>query len=712
MTNSPTQHDPLSSCLLHLCQIHERSISRESLLNGLPLENGTLIPSVFERAAKRAGLSSKVQNRQLQQINPHLLPCVLLLKNQKTGENDACLLYAINDTHAVVGFSDIPESSQSIDLDDLAKQYQGQVIYVRPEFLYQNPSLKIEKPSLHWFWGVIQENRGLYKDILIASILINLFAVAMPMFVMNVYDRVVPNHTTDTLWILAAGIFLVITTEIILKLMRSWFVDLAANRADVKLSSTIMERVLNMRLVNRPHSSGSFISNVQSFESIRSFIGSLTVTALVDLPFVLLFTAIITLINPILVIPIVLAILIVLAYALSAQQKMHELSIDSMEASAKRNDTLYEAVANIETLKGFNAESRAQSRWEKSTLFITRNAAKMRFLSASISNGATWIQHMAAVSVIILGVYLIIEGEISQGALIAAYLLTSRAMGPVSQTAGLLAQYHYAATSYQALEEIMQRDVERPQGKSWVHQGQIRGDIEFRNVEFSYPNDERSALSNVSFKIKQGERVAILGRNGSGKTTVEKLLLGLFEPKNGSILVDGIDLRQIDPAELRRNIGYIPQDIVLFNGTLKENLMFGAPLASDEQIVSASNISGLAPIINAHPEGFNMQVGERGQALSGGQKQSVALARSIINDPPVLLFDEPTGSLDFSAEAAFSKNLKRIVEGKTLITITHRTSLLNLVERIIVLDKGRVIADGPKDQVMEALRQGQVGRAQ
>lgn len=258
----------------------------------------------------------------------------------------------------------------------------------------------------------------------------------------------------------------------------------------------------------------------------------------------------------------------------------------------------------------------------------------------------------------------------------------------------------------------MQRDVERPEGKSWIHQGQIKGDIEFRNVEFSYPNDERSALSNVSFKIKQGERVAILGRNGSGKTTVEKLLLGLFEPKNGSILVDGIDLRQIDPAELRRNIGYIPQDIVLFNGTLKENLIFGAPLATDEQIVNASNISGLAPIINAHPEGFNMQVGERGQSLSGGQKQSVALARSIINDPPVLLFDEPTGSLDFSAEAAFSKNLKQIVEGKTMITITHRTSLLNLVERIIVLDKGRVIADGPKEQVMEALRQGQVGRAQ
>ncbi|BBP45611.1 ABC transporter [Thiosulfatimonas sediminis] len=697
---------------MHLCQIHERDISQESLLNGLPLEEGILIPSVFERAAKRAGLSSKIQTRRLAQINPHLLPCVLIIKNPKTQENDACILYELNEQHATVGFSDIPESAQTIALDELNHQYQGQVIYVRPEFLYQTQALKIAKPSLHWFWGVIQENRGLYKDILIASILINLFAIAMPMFVMNVYDRVVPNHTTDTLWILAAGIFLVITTEMILKLMRSWFVDLAANRADVKLSSSIMERVLNMRLVHRPRSSGSFISNVQSFESIRSFIGSLTVTALVDLPFVLLFTLIIALINPILVIPIVIAILVVITYALSAQQKMHELSIDSMEASAKRNDTLYEAVANIETLKGFNAESRAQSRWEKATLFITRNAAKMRFLSASISNGATWVQQMASVSVIVLGVYLIIEGEISQGALIAAYLLTSRAMGPISQTAGLLAQYHYAATSYQALEEIMQRDVERPQGKSWVHQGQLKGDIEFRNVDFSYPNDDRLALSKISFKIRQGERVAILGRNGSGKTTLEKLLLSLFEPSGGSILLDGIDIRQIDPAELRRNIGYIPQDIVLFNGTLKENLMFSAPLASDEQIVNASHISGLAPIINAHPEGFNMQVGERGQSLSGGQKQSVALARAIINDPPILLFDEPTGSLDFSAEATFSKNLQTIVTGKTLITITHRTSLLNLVERIIVLDKGRVIADGPKDQVLEALRQGQVGRTQ
>lgn len=710
MSTNLQQHDPLANCLLHLCQLHDRPISRESLLNGLPLEQGFLTPSTFERAAKRAGLSSKVQSRKLQQINPHLLPCILLCKNPTTGDNDACILYGFDDHNALVAFSELPDSTDPVPLEELEEQYIGQVIYVRPEFLYQNQSLKIEKPSLHWFWGVIQESRGLYKDIILASVIINLFAIAMPLFVMNIYDRVVPNHTTETLWILAAGIFIVIVTELILRLMRSWFIDLAATRTDVKLSSTIMERILNMQLANRPYSSGSFISNVQSFEAIRSFIGSLTVTTLVDLPFVLLFTLIIALINPILIIPIVISVIIVLSYALSAQQKMHELSIDSMEASANRNDTLYEGISNIETLKSFNAQSRVQSRWEKATLFITRNTAKMRFLSASITSGAQWMQHLAGVSVIILGVYLIIEGEISQGGLIAAYLLTSRAMAPVSQTAALLSQYHFASTSYQALEEIMKRNVERPAGKSWISQGKLRGEIDFQQVDFKYPNDERHVLKGVNFKIKEGEHVAILGRNGSGKTTVEKLLLGLYQPENGSILIDGIDLRQIDPAELRRNIGYIPQDIVLFNGTLKDNLTFAAPLASDEQILNVSKITGLESLIRSHPEGFNMQVGERGQQLSGGQKQMVALARALINDPPILLFDEPTASLDFSAENQFSRNLKQIIQGKTLITITHRTSLLNLVERIIVFDKGRLVADGPKDQVLEALRHGQVGK--
>lgn len=559
---------------------------------------------------------------------------------------------------------------------------------------------------------MIAENRRLYRDVLIAAVMINLFAVAMPLFVMNVYDRVVPNHATDTLWVLSAGIFVVLVADLLLRMMRSWFVDLGASRADVKLSASIMERVLGMKMANRPASAGSFAANIQSFESVRSFMSSLTVVALVDLPFVLLFMTIIAIIGLPLVLPIIIGALLVLTYALFAQSKMHSLSETSMRAGSMRNSTLIESLSNLETVKSFGAESKIQNTWEKTTIFLTRTAAQMRLISASITNGAQWTQHLVAVVIIMIGVYMIIEGNLTQGGLIAAYLLSSRAMAPISQAAGLLAQYHHSATAMQSLNEIMDRPVERPDGKSWISRPAIKGDIEFKRINFRYPDDERLALTDVSFKIKAGEHVAILGRNGSGKSTLEKIILGLYEPESGSVLIDGVDLRQIDPSELRRQVGYVPQDVSMFFGTLKDNIITSHPQAEDHQILKAANMSGLASFINAHPAGFDMQVGERGQLLSGGQRQSIAIARALINDPPILLLDEPTGSLDHTTEEIIKQNLSRYAKGKTMLVITHRSSLLTLADRIIVIDSGKIVADGPKAEVLEALKQGRVGSAQ
>lgn len=707
----PTPIDSLAECLLTVARIHNQEISRASLTSGLPLVDGKLTPSLIPRAAKRLQMSSQLQRRKLSQINFNLLPAILLLNESESLPEKACVLQSIDHEQQIahVAYPDLPDSFVEISLKQLESHYQGTVIYIRPEFKFDNRANQVNKNSLHWFWGVIRENRHLYRDILIASIFINLFAIAMPLFVMNVYDRVVPNHATETLWILAAGILIILIAELGMKLLRSWFIDLGANRADVKLSSAIMEKVLGMKMADRPSSSGSFVSNIQSFESIRSFIGSLTVVALVDLPFVLLFTTIVALIAPIMAIPIIVGAFLILSYAFFAQNKMHELSLDAMQAGSMRNATLYEGVSNLETLKSFNVENKTQADWEKSTIFLTRNAAKMRLTSASISQGAQWVQHAVGISVIILGVYSIIEGNISQGALIAAYMLSSRAMGPIGQTAGLLSQYHYAATAYESLEEIMNKDSERPVDKTWISPPIIRGEIEFQNVNFKYPNDDRLALKNVSFKIKPGEHIAILGRNGSGKTTLEKLILGLYQPESGHILIDGVDLRHFDPALLRRNLGYMPQDISLFYGSLKDNITIAAPSSSDEEILKATHLSGLDDFIRSHPAGFDMPVGERGQLLSGGQKQSVALARAIINDPPVLIFDEPTGSLDFSSESQFINQMAQATQGKTLITITHRTPLLKLVSRIIVMDNGKVVADGPKESVLEALKKGRVG---
>lgn len=700
---------PLVDCLAIIARSHHREFTRESAIAGLPLINGKLTPSVFERSARRSGFSSKVVNRHLLQINTDLLPAILLLHDQQ-----CCVINRIDRVNEIaeVIYPELPDTAVQLPLAELAQKYTGQLIYCRPEFHFdQRAPILGASRQRHWFWGVIAQSRSLYRDILIAAVLINLFAIAMPLYVMNIYDRVVPNHATDTLWVLSAGIIIALCADLVLRLMRSWFVDLAASRADVKLSSAIMEKVLGMKMLNRPDSTGSFASNIQSFESIRSFTSSLTVVALVDLPFILLFIVIIALISWPLVIPILLGGTFVVLYALMAQQKMQNLSESSMRASAMRNATLVESLSNLESVKSFNAESHIQSVWEKSTIFLSRTAAKMRFLSASISNTAMLTQNIVAVVIMVTGVYLLIDGQLTQGGLIGAYMLSSRAMAPISQAAGLLAQYHNAATAMQSLDEIMTRPVERPDDQNWISRPVLRGDIEFRHVNFKYPGADTHALSDISFKIKAGEHVAILGKNGSGKSTLERLILGLYQPDSGAVMVDGVDLRQLDPAELRRNIGYVPQDISLFFGSLRDNIITASPQAKDEQILQAANLSGLLPFINQHPAGFNMPVGEHGQRLSGGQRQSVAIARALINDPPVLLLDEPTGSLDHSSEEQLKQKLAQYSVGKTMIVITHRSSLLALADRIIVIDNSKIVADGPKESVLEALRQGRIGSA-
>lgn len=700
---------PLLECLLILTRAHGILATSETLLAGLPLVHNQLTPSSFSRSAKRAGLTSKIIARDLMQLNDALFPVILLLKN-----NSACVLLDLSKEtqSARVVFPELGAAPIQMPLADLSEKYGGQVIYARPEEQFDARTTNIAKVKRgHWFWSVIGEHRELYRDVLLTAFIINVFALASPLFVMNVYDRVVPNHATDTLWVLSLGIILMISADFGLRMMRAWFVDLAASRTDITLSATIMERVLGMKLSERPVSVGSFASSLQSFESIRSFISSATVLAFVDLPFVLLFAVVIALISWPLILPILLGIVAAIIYAAAVQQKMHSLSESSMQASAQRNAILVESLQGLETLKTTGAEGRMQAIWEQTTLLLSRTSVKMRMLSGSVGAGTAWIQQVISVIIIIAGVYLIINGDLTQGGLIASYMLSARVMGPISQTAALLMQYHQAATALTNLEQIMSKPVDRPLGANWISRARLQGGIEFKQVGFKYPNDEREVLRNISFKINPGERVAILGRNGSGKTTLEKMIAGLYEPTEGTVLVDGIDIRQLDPAELRRNIGFVSQDVNLFFGSLRDNIAMGAGHVSDEALLEAVRLSGLTEFVNQHPAGLAMHVGEHGQLLSGGQRQSVTIARALLNDPSILLFDEPTGAMDHSSEEEFKRNIAAYSQGKTLLVITHRTSLLELVNRIIVIDAGKIVADGAKEQVVEALRQGRIGRA-
>ncbi|MCP1314639.1 MULTISPECIES: type I secretion system permease/ATPase [unclassified Halomonas] len=704
--------DELLECLKAIASYHQHEVSSEALKAGLPLEKGNLTPSVFGRAAQRASLTARIVKSVLANLNPALFPVVLLLEPGR-----ACVLLGIDAQQgkASVIFPELSEAAVDVALDELNAGYSGEAIYVRPRFQANNTSEPgiDKKRRQHWFWGVIKENRRLYRDIVCGSVAINIFALAMPLFILNVYDRVVPNQATETLWVMATGVFIVLCFDLALRLMRSAFVDLAASRADVKLSSAIMAKVLGMRMEERPASTGSFTSTLQSFESVRAFIGSATIVGIVDLPFVLMFLAIIALINPWLALPVIVGIVFVLLYALAAQGKLHELSQTTWEVGAQRNALLVESVSQLENVKALRAESRIQRHWEKATAFLSRTGAQLKHVSSSVSSVALWAQNSVAICVIIVGVYQIIEGNLSQGGLIASYMLSSRAMAPISQAAALLAQYHQSSTALESLNQVMAKKEERHEGKAYVEKPSVTGHLQLEKVSLRYPDEERDALRDISLTIKEGEKVALLGRVGCGKSSLNKLLLGFYRPSAGAVMLDGIDIRQLDPLQLRRHIGYVPQDVSLFSGSLRDNIVAGggSDRVDDHALLRAIKIAGLEPLVNGHPKGVDLQVGERGQALSGGQKQAVAIARALVQDPPVLLLDEPTSAMDNASEEAFKANLTAIAEGKTVLVVTHRTSLLSLVDRIIVMDAGKVVADGPRDSVVEALRNGQIGRA-
>lgn len=701
--------DPLLDCLIEVARLHGQAATRASLSAGLPLQPQEPLPlSLVERAAARAGLATRVQRLALTGIDALTLPAILILK-----DNKACVLLGREgEQHWRVLLPETGQGAITLTTDALQARFTGVVLFARPHFRFdeRTPEIKATR-SGHWFWGPVLAQRFVYRDVLWAALLINLFALAFPIFSMNVYDRVVPNHATETLWVLAIGVTLVLASDLFIRLLRSHFVDEASARIDVQISATLMERVLGMRLENRPQSVGSFAANLRGFEQVRDFIASSTVTALIDLPFALLFVGVMAWISPWLVLPVIIVFGIVLVSGYVFQHRLHELSQSSYQAAAQRNATLIESLTGIETIKSQGAESLIQSRWERANQYLSTLNVKMRSMSATAMYSTATLQQFVSVCVILIGVYLISERQLTMGGMIAATMLAGRALAPAGQIVGLLMQYQGARTAMTSLEQIMAQPVERPEGSHFIQRPEFKGEIEFRHVSFAYPGQQGNSLDDVSFKINPGERVALIGKVGSGKTTLQKLIMGLYQPTSGAILFDGIDMRQLDPADVRRNLGCVSQDITLFYGSLRENITFGMPHARDDAIVAAAETAGLNEFVQRHPQGFDMQVGERGELLSGGQRQGVGIARAVLHNAPLLLLDEPTSAMDFSTEAVVTQRMQAFTEGKTVVLVTHRTSMLSFVDRVIVVDQGKIVADGPRERIMQALAAGRISRA-
>jgi ATP-binding cassette subfamily C protein LapB len=708
--DSLNKKDSLLESLVLYTKLYHKPFSAESLMAGLPknnlFEDNSLFSkekskSLFSRAANRAGLKSTLIQRSIKDILQLQLPMILLLSNK-----NSCILeeFSLDEKGAKIIHSNGEEALEEwIDIEKLEKEYMGFAFMLKKPYSYKNKTKKLHTQTEHWFWGTLKLSIPIYKDVLIASLLVNLFVLATPLFTMNVYDRVIPNNAIETLWIFTIGVVIVYVIDISLKFTRTYMLEIAAKKSDIIMSSIVFEKALDLSMESHPKSVGAFASNIKDFDSIRSFLTNSTLTVLIDMPFVILFLFLIWYIGGSLVLVPMAIIALILAYALIIKNPLQRSIESTHEAAANKNGILIESLQNIETIKVQGLSGKMQWDYEESVGEIANKSLKSRLLSSSVPSITAFLAQLNTIVSVVYGVYLISDGMLTMGGLIAIIILSSRTVAPLGQAASLISNYEDAKTSYEAINSIISRPIERPLGKEFIRRESLMNEIVFKDVTFAYPESEVPVLKELSFSIKKGEKVAILGKIGSGKSTILKLLLKLYEPQSGSILIDGIDIKQLDPADIRKSIGYIPQEVNLFKGNIKENILNNYRYYSDEEVLKVAKVSGVDEFVRLHPQGYDMPIGERGAGLSGGQKQTVGVARALLSDANTMFFDEPTNAMDQGTENALLKRLQEHVYDKSLLLVTQKMTALDLCERVIVLNHGQKIMDGKKDEVLQSL---------
>ncbi|WP_322805135.1 type I secretion system permease/ATPase [Vibrio alfacsensis] len=701
--------DPLLNSLIYVSRYFGLANSPEALINGLPLSEGRLTPFLLPRAAERAGLVAKENRADLENISSLILPAILLLKG-----GDSCVLNSIDTENQEAEVTTLESGMVpiSIPLEDLLEQYTGRYFLVKKQFRYDERSPEVLKTNEgHWFWSTLWQSKRIYRDVLIASILINIFAIAAPMFTRLVYDKVVPNLAFETLWVLASGIFVVFLFDFLLKSLRNYFIDVAGKKSDILISSKLFSKVMGIRMESKPPSVGAFARHLQEFESIREFFTSATVSALIDLPFAILFLIIIWLMAGDLVFVPMVGVLILVIHSYLIQGPLRRSIEEGSRLASQKYANLIESLAGLETVKMLSAQSQFQYRWEEAVAHMANWNIKSRRITDSIQNAAGFVQQSSNVGMIILGVYLIANGDLTMGGLIAATMLSGRAIGPLVQLSLLSTRYNQAKSSMTIINQVMEMPDEQEEGKRYIHRPIVQGKVEIDRVTFHYPDAPVASIRNLSLTINPGEKVAIIGRIGSGKTTLERLIMGLYKPTEGHVRIDETDIDQLHHVDVRRNIGCVPQDSSLFFGSIRDNITLGRPLTDDRDVMDAANRAGVTAFTQSDPAGLERQVGEGGAMLSGGQRQAVTIARAFLGRPPVLLMDEPTSAMDNRSEMQIKHQLAQLKPSETLILITHKTSMLDVVDRVIVMEKGSIIADGPKVEVLKDLKQGKVRAA-
>ena len=690
---------------------YAKAVSMEALTTGLPLTANSSSPdllsysqahTLFSRASKRAGFKSTLVQRDIKTILELHLPIILLLAH-----GQSCILESFNEDRSEVKVVYPGEEllEEWVSIESLDEEYLGYAFLLKKEMAREEQATFVHKQhKKHWFWDTLKLSWPIYKDVLLASLLVNLFVLASPLFTMNVYDRVIPNNATETLLVFAAGVVTVYILDSFLKFFRTRMLEIAAKKSDVVMSSIIFEKVLDLKMAMHPKSVGSFASNIRDFDAIRSFLTNATMAVIIDLPFAIIFLLVIYYIGGLIVVIPAVMMSLILLYALIIRKPLEKSIESTHEASARKNGILIESLHNIETIKTQGMSGQVQWQWEESVGEIAKKSLYSRLLSASVPTITGLLVQLTTVLIVIYGVFMIKDLELTMGGLIGIVILAGRTVAPMGQVAALLTNYSDAKSAYDVINTITSQPMERLNDQHFIERDTFKGKIEFRNVTFSYPESELPALKDVSFTILPGEHVGIIGRIGSGKSTIEKLILKLYDPDEGSILIDDVDIAQIDPARLRKFIGYVSQDIALFRGTVKENILHRASTASDEKLLEVAHLSGVDEFIRRHPLGYNMPIGERGQGLSGGQRQSIGIARALISDAPVMLLDEPTNALDQLSESQLMGHFSEAFAGKSLILVTQKLNLLVTTPRVIVMHEGKVYLDGPRDEVLTTLK--------
>ena len=683
--------------------------SAASLLKGVPQQE-ELTPELLVRACEKAGLSAHIAAMPYRALSEQPSTVILELNDSELGvavyerptgnEQPRIILY--------------DRQGQQLETDGVAERvqqaYTGRCIVVAPVAGQASQ----HEPRTRFFSSriktLLRKHTGMMRDLMLASLLVNVFALVIPLFTMNIYDRVVPNQAIETLWVLASGVVLILVFDLLLKLVRQSFVNRLGLRLELVLSAQILQHILSVKLQHLPPSVGSLSNQFREFEQLRHLFSAQSFITLVDLPFALLFLVLIYMLGGAMVwVPIVVGACLIL-YGFATHSSLRRISVQAQSEQAHKQSLLVETLASIETLKAHNAEGRAQGLWEQCVARLAPLNEQSRRLSERMASVAQCFIQLAVVASLVVGVYLFQDHALSLGALIACVLLVSRALAPMLQVAHVSVQLWQARQALASLDQLGALPQENGNVRRGIHREQWQGEIAIEGMHFAY-EPGKPVLRDINLRIKPGEHVAFIGRIGSGKSSLFRLLMGFAEADAGQIRIDGIDVRHLDPVDVRQAIAYVPQDVRLIKGTMRDNLRLKSPQATDQELLQVLAQAGLSDLVQAHALGLDMPIGEDGWGLSGGQKQGVAIARALLAQPSMLLFDELTSAMDNQTEQEVIASIKQVSEGRTLLLSTHRATLLALVERVVVLDQGRVIADGPKDKVLDALKKGLIKTA-